>query len=377
MASKPAAARGTDLQMLRQIRSLVVSARRAAARQINTVQLALNFEIGRCIVQHEQGGEDRAAYGLATLQRVSAALSTEFGRGFSLTNLKLCRSFYLRYRPPIGQTVSDLSVAAASTRRRQLTAAQKGQTPSDLFAAPAGLPGLSWSHFVFLMRIEDDNERRFYELESQSQQWSLAELRRQFDAALFERLALSRNKARVKALASKGHQIEHPLDLIKDPLVLEFLGLEERAEYSENDLETAIIDRLGQFLLELGKGFLFEARQKRFSIDGEHFYVDLVFYNRLLRCYVLVDLKLGKLSHQDLGQMQMYVNHYDRHVKLPDEAPTVGIVLCKMKSDAVVRITLPKHSNITAARYLTHLPDKDALKQQLLRWADESLGPRA
>lgn len=365
--AKPVSA---ESALIAELRSLIMAGRRAALRQVDALQLRTNFEIGRRIVEHEQGGEGRAEYGAGTLNKVSAALAAEFGRGFSVSNLKLCRLFYLQRHHQIGQTVSGFS-AKASISNSKSTRPAKSQTVSGFSQSAPVLPALSWSHCVFLLGIADPNEQSFYEVESASQGWSLRELERQFNSALYERLALSRNKAGVRALARKGQQIATASDLIKDPCVLEFLGLEERAIYTESDLETAIIDKLGQFMLELGKGFLFEARQRRFTLDGDHYFVDLVFYNRLLRCYVLVDLKLGKLAHQDLGQMQMYVNHFDRFVKLPDEAPTVGIVLCKMKSDALVKITLPKHSNITAARYQTHLPDKAALKRQLLGWADE------
>jgi predicted nuclease of restriction endonuclease-like (RecB) superfamily len=215
------------------------------------------------------------------------------------------------------------------------------------------------------MGISNLDERKFYEIESVNENWSLRELKRQFNSSLYERLALSKDKDGVKKLSEQGQRIENHSDIIKDPLVLEFLGLEEHHCYSETDLETAIIDKLERFLLELGKGFLFEARQKRFTFDEEHFFIDLVFYNRLLRCYVIIDLKIGELKHQDLGQMQMYVNYFDQYVKLEDEQPTIGIILCKKKKDSLVKITLPDGTNIHATKYQTYLPDKEALKQQL------------
>ena len=220
----------------------------------------------------------------------------------------------------------------------------------DTFAAAESMPELAarftlgWSHYAALVAIDNTEARRFYEIEAAENNWSTRELERQIASSLYERLALSRDKEEVRRLASEGQVVEKASDLIKDPVVLEFLGLEEKSAYSENDLETAIIDRLQQFLLELGKGFLFEARQKRFTFDNRHFRVDLVFYNRLLQCYVLIDLKLGELSHQDLGQMQMYVNYFDRHVKTEEELPTIGILLCDDKSDAVVELTLPEDS---------------------------------
>ena len=224
---------------------------------------------------------------------------------------------------------------------------------------------LAWSHYVTLLTIDNPEERRFYELEAAGNGWSVRELERQINSSLYERLALSRDKEEVRRLASEGQVVEKASDLIKNPLVLEFLGLEEKPGYSESELETAIIDRLQHFLLELGKGFLFEARQKRFTFDNSHFRVDLVFYNRLLRCYVLIDLKRGELTHQDLGQMQMYVNYFDRYVKTDDELPTIGIVLCGRKNDAVVELTLPEEANIYASKYQLYLPSKQELVAQL------------
>ena len=245
-----------------------------------------------------------------------------------------------------------------------------GQTLSDLFIPRFTL---SWSHYVFLMNINNRDERRFYEIESGQNQWSLSELKRQFNSGIYERLALSRDKDGLRALAQKGHIIEKPEDVLKNPVVLEFLGLDTKADYSESDLESAIIDKLETFLLELGKGFLFESRQKRFTFDADHFYVDLVFYNRILRCYVLIDLKIGKLTHENLGQMQMYVNYYNREVKLDDENPTIGIILCKTKDDALVKLTLPENANIYASQYQLYLPSKDELKKKLIEWSESAL----
>ena len=225
---------------------------------------------------------------------------------------------------------------------------------------------------MLLLGIKDPDERSFYEIESAREGWSLSELKRQKSSSLFERLALSRDKEGVKRLAEKGQIVSKPEDVLKNPYVLEFLGLSEEARYSESDLESAIISNIENFLLELGKGFLFEARQKRFTFDEDHFFVDLVFYNRLLRCYVIIDLKLDKLTHQDLGQMQMYVNYYDRHIRTPDENPTIGILLCKKKHDALVEITLPKGSNIHAKEYQLYLPSKEELRKKLVEWAGEA-----
>ena len=231
---------------------------------------------------------------------------------------------------------------------------------------------LSWSHYVVLLTIKSEDERRFYEIEALDNAWGIRELKRQINASLYERLALSRNKKEVKQLAQRGQIIEKPDDMLKNPYVLEFLGIDESAKYSESDLESAIINKLEHFLLELGKGFLFEARQKRFTFDEEHFFVDLVFYNRLLQCYVLIDLKIGKITHQDLGQMQMYVNYFDRYVKTKKEKPSIGIILCRMKHDALVEITLPEGANIHTKQYQLYLPSKDELKKKLIEWTENA-----
>ena len=353
-----------------QIRELILSARKAVSHSVDSIQVLTNFETGRLIVEHEQKGVKRAEYGKQTLKELSKKLSNEFGRGYSLTNLKIMRQFYLMNKTRIGQTASG-----------QLPPLLKGQTVSDLLPAQGKIETartasakftLSWSHYVFLMAVDNAEERRFYEIEAAQQNWSIRELKRQFNSGLYERLALSRDKEGVRELAQEGQIVSTPKDLLKDPYVLEFLNLDEKAKYSESDLESAIINKLEHFLLELGKGFLFEARQKRFTFDEDHFFIDLIFYNRLLRSYVLIDLKIGKLTHQDLGQMQMYVNYFDRYVKLNDEHSTIGIILCKKKHDALVEITLPKDANIHASEYQLYLPSEEELKQKLMDWAEET-----
>jgi predicted nuclease of restriction endonuclease-like (RecB) superfamily len=356
--------KGSDEAALyERIRKLIVAARQTVARGIDLVQVHTNFEIGRHIVEHEQQGEKRASYGKEVLKRLAERLTTEFGGGFSLTNLKHMRQFYVLYASRISQTASDLSPLNAI-----------GQTPSGQLAGSKKSQAfnLSWSHYIFLLGIKNSNERSFYEIEAADLNWTLRELKRQFNSSLYERLALSRDKAGIIKLAKKGQLVEKPEDLLKEPLVLEFLGLSEQTRYSESDLETAIINQIEHFLLELGKGFLFEARQKRFTFDEEHFFVDLVFYNRLLRCYVLIDLKIGKLTHQDLGQMQMYVNYFDRNVRTQGENPTIGIVLCKKKNGALVKITLPKDANIHAREYRLYLPSKEELQQKLVEWSGDA-----
>ena len=228
-------------------------------------------------------------------------------------------------------------------------------------------PLLSWSHYLVLMRVENPEARAFYEIEAAREGWSTRELERQVASLLYERLTRSRDKDELRALARKGQTVTDLRDVVKDPFVLEFLDLEERAHWLEGDLEQAIVDRLEAFLLELGKGFCFVARQKRITLEGDHFYVDLVFYNRLLRCFVLIDLKLGELTHQDLGQMQMYVHYFDRFERAEWEAPTVGIVLCSEKNDAMVRITLPEdEAQVHAGRYQLYLPTEEELRRELI-----------
>jgi predicted nuclease of restriction endonuclease-like (RecB) superfamily len=296
----------------------------------NTMSLTY-FEIGRMIVEEEQKGELRANYGKQIIKTLSVKLTKDFGQGFSMRNIEQMRQFYIAYSIP--------------------------QTVSAEFK-------LSWSHYLILMRINDENERRFYEVESIKNNWSLRELKRQLNSALYTRLSISKDKNQILELSTKGQIIEKPTDVIKDPYVLEFLGLEEKSSYSESELEQKLIDKLEHFLLELGTGFTFVARQKRITFEEKHFKVDLVFYNRLLKCFVLIDLKIGELKHQDIGQMQMYVNYYDREIKLDDESKTIGIILCQDKSESVVKYTLPENNEqIFASKYLTLLPSQEMLKK--------------
>ncbi|WP_089727285.1 PDDEXK nuclease domain-containing protein [Candidatus Thiosymbion oneisti] len=360
--------------LLKNIRELILSARTAVVHSVDLIQVLTNFEIGRRIVEHEQQGSKRAEYGKALLKALSAELTAEFGRGFSRSNLEYMRRFYLTYQDRTLRIAQAQSAIFPPDGKSQMPSGKfpgtsKSQIPSGKLVAPFRL---SWSQYVFLTSIDNLDERRFYEIEADSNDWSLSELKCQFNSGLYERLALSRDKDGVRKLAAEGQIVAQPEDLLKEPYVLEFLGLDEQAKYSESDLETAIIDKLEHFLLELGKGFLFEARQKRFTFDEEHFFVDLVLYNRLLRCYVLIDLKIGKLTHQHLGQMQMYVNYFDRFVKLDDEHPTVGIIRCRKKHDALVEITLPEDANIHAQEYRLYLPDKELLRQKLVEWGEEA-----
>ena len=358
------ALQNNETTFYKQVADLLAEARRQAKRQLDTTIVTAYYEIGRMIVEREQQGEKRAQYGTKLIKGLSEYLTGQYGRGFSVVNLKSIRKFYQTYTPSIQQTLPAKSGNGKSPIRMFDANIQKGQAPSAQF-------GLTWSHYQILMRIDDDAARRFYEIETVSQQWSIRQLQRQVGSSLYERLALSRNKDKVMALANEGQTVKNPRDIFKSPYILEFTGLEERSEYSESELEQALIDNLQKFLLELGKGFLFEARQKRFSFDEESFFVDLVFYNRLLQCYILIDLKVAKLKHQDLGQMLMYVNYFDRYVKRTFEKPTIGILLCSKKNDNVVELTLPEGSNIYASEYSLYLPDKALLQRKLAEWIEE------
>lgn len=337
MTSKP-----SNIKFHSRIVDLLQSARNKVVRTVNQTMVMTYFEIGRMIVEEEQDGKERADYGKQILKELSDVLTKEFGKGFSVDNLENMRRFYLIYgKSETLSRISENAISETSTRNFDL----------------------SWSHYLKLIRIDDENERKFYEIESFKNNWSVRELQRQFDSALYTRLVLSRDKEKVKELSEKGLVLEKPKDAIKDPYILEFIGLPEHSSYSESDLEQELIDKLEHFLLELGNGFTFVARQKRISFDDKHFRIDLVFYNRILKCFVLIDLKIGEIKHQDLGQMQMYVNYYDREVRLEDENKTIGIVLCKDKSESVVEYTLPENNEqIFASKYQTVLPSKEELK---------------
>ena len=340
---------------------------RSAAQAVDRSLVVRNWLFGWYIIEYEQHGADRAKYGRQLLAKIASRLQRMGIKGSSETRLRLYRRFYQKQneiRPTLSAELTSLASIDGTPAIRPTASDESIPLENTIFLLKDRF-SLGWSHYVALLPIDDPDARRFYEIEAVDNSWSVRELERQIASSLYERLALSRDKEEVRRLASEGQVVERASDLIKNPVVLEFLGLEERPAYSESDLEIGIIDRLQQFLLELGKGFLFEARQKRFSFDTSHFRVDLVFYNRLLRCFVLIDLKLGKLSHQDLGQMQMYVNYFDRYVKTEDELPTVGILLCDDKNDAVVELTLPEESNIYASKYQLYLPSKQQLAAQL------------
>ena len=313
------------------IRAIIINARATAIRSVDFQRVMMYWKLGERIFMEEQSGKDRADYGAYLIKNLSGAIEPEFGTGFSVRQLELSRQFYRTY--PI-----------ANALRSQL----------------------NWYQYRLLIRIEDDYKREYYELEAKNNAWTGRELERQINAALYERLLISNDKETVLAVARKERIPEHPTEIIKDPMVLEFLGLKREAAYYEKDFESAMITHLQEFLLEMGNGFSFVARQKRILLEDDEFFVDVVFYNRLLRCFVIVEIKTHKISHADLGQLQMYVNYFDRCEKLPDENQTVGILLCADKNDALVKFSLPEdNTNILTSKYQLYLPSESALLEEI------------
>ena len=358
------------------VRQILESARVGVARSVNTTQVVANWLIGREIVEEEQRGAKRAGYGKALLADISKKLRADFGSGYSVDNLEWFRAFYLGYPRLLAFEKSDaprristpLQISDA-VRRKSFSVRPTSTTDTSSWSPGLLHPNLSWTHYRTLLRAEQPAARAFYEIESIQQCWSARELERQIASLLFERLAKSRDKAGVLRLATKGHEIATPADIFKDPVVIEFLGLPDSHRLAESDVEQALLDQLQTFLLELGKGFAFVARQQRLTLDGDHFYIDLVFYHVVLKCYVLLDLKVGKLSHADLGQLQLYVNYYDREKRTAGDQPTLGLILCTDKNDAVVKYTLgaEQGKKIFASRYKLHVPTEAALQAEVRR----------
>ena len=331
----------SDIQTLyNEVREIIASARQNAVRSVDFSRVQMYWNIGKRILETEQEGKERVEYGSYLLKNLAKRLEPEYGSGFSVRQLEMCRQFYRTY--PIANTVCSQ---------------------------------LNWSQYKLLISIQDEQKREYYQLEALNNAWTKRELERQINSQLYERLLLSNDKETILSAARKQRIPQQPQEIIKDPMILEFLGLERKASYYEKDLEQALITHLQKFLLELGNGFTFVARQKRILIEDDEFFADLVFYNRLLRCFVVIELKTEKLTHQDLGQLQMYVNYYDRMEKVPDENPTIGILLCTAKNDTVVKMSLPKdNSSILASQYQLYLPTQDQLKtevESLLRIASD------
>lgn len=330
--------------MVLEIRELLENARKNVAQQVNTQLLTTYWNIGRIIVEYEQQNQIRADYGKQTLRELSKELTREFGKGFSRSNLQNMRAFYLAY--------------------------EKCQTVSGK---------LSWSHYCELLSITDENKRSFYEKESINSGWSVRELKRQIDSSLYERLLLSSgdaNKEKVLSLAQKGIEINQPADIIRDPYVFEFLGVPEDKPILESDLENALVVQIEKFFLELGRGFMFVGTQQRVTLNNTHYYVDMVFYNKILRAYVLIELKTKKLTPEAAGQLNMYLNYYAAEVNDPDDNPPIGIILCTEKDSIAAEYALGGLSNnIFASRYVLYMPDKEQLIAQveavLKNWHDK------
>ena len=368
------------------VQSILDSAQSHVARTVNTTQVVANWLVGREIVEEQQMGARRAAYGERVVTELAAKLTLKGIRGYGELTLRLCRQFYLNYPELPGKEICSAlrnkspgsEVAAAnrhavrnkSTRLQEVVLVPQIIQASEKAEWRPGLlnSGLSWTHYRALMRVSGEHARAFYEIESVQQNWKARELERQIQSLLFERLAKSRDKKGVMKLATKGQQIQTSADVFKDPLVMEFLGLPESPRLVETKLEEALISNLQHFLLELGKGFAFMARQERLTLEGDHYYVDLVFYHTILKCYVLVDLKVRKLTHQDLGQMQLYVNYYDQERRSPGDGPTLGLILCTDQNETAVRYTIGGgQQNIFASRYQFHLPTEADLAAEIRR----------
>lgn len=322
---------GNLKEFVDEIRGIIDQARNHAARSVDQARVVMYWNIGKRIFEKEQQGKERADYGSFLLDTLSKNLAPVYGSGFSVRQLEICRKFYRTY--PIANTLCSQ---------------------------------LNWSQYKLLIAIPDKDKREYYQLEAVNEGWSKRQLERQINSMLYERLLMSNDKEKVLAVARKERTPESPLEIIKDPMVLEFLGLERKPTYYEKDLESALISHIADFLLELGKGFSFVARQKRLLIEDDEYFADLVFYNRLLRSFVVIELKTHKLTHQDLGQLQLYVNYYDRYEKQPDENPTIGILLCTDKNDTAVRLALPENNKtILASKYQLYLPTSDQLIEQI------------
>ncbi len=364
------------------IRDILESARSNIARTVNTTQVVANWLIGREIVEEEQQGKRRAGYGAELLRELAAHLKADFGSGYGVDNLELFRRFYLEYPQLLPKVNSDAlrrksdPSEKSETVRRNLAASMDSNVAYIANAVRADSwhpgqlnPNLSWTHYRTLLRVSRAEARAFYEIEAAQNNWSAREMERQIGSLLFDRLAKSRDKKGLMRLAVHGQEVAQPIDALKDPVVLEFLDLPESPRLVESKLEQALISNLETFLLELGKGFAFVSRQERITLDGDHFYIDLVFYHTVLKCFVLIDLKVGKLTHADLGQIQFYVNYYDRERRTEGDNPTLGLILCPDKNDAVVKYTLGEQQerNIFTSRYQLHLPTVEELENELRR----------
>jgi len=333
------------------VKHILEEARGTAYRAVNFAMVQAYWNIGRVIVEEEQKGKAKAAYGDYLLKELSERLTIEFGRGFDQSNLRYMRLFYLSFQ--IRDAVRHTSFTKGLSARCEL---------------PVVLEELSWTHYRLLLKVEKPDMRKFYMEECAASTWSTRQLERQINSLYYERLISSKNKKGVRAEIKKLEPGPAANDLIKDPYVLEFLDVRENRKYLETDLEHGLMEKLQDFLIELGKGFAFVARQKRISLDGDHFYVDLVFYNYILKCFVLIDLKVGKLTHQDIGQMDFYVRYFEKEEKQAEDNPTIGLILCAEKNEAMAKYTLLENSKtLFASKYKFILPSEKELKEELKR----------
>jgi predicted nuclease of restriction endonuclease-like (RecB) superfamily len=358
---------GDFAALVERVVAIIEDARSRVVRTVNSEMVLSYWHIGREIVEYVQRGESRAEYGEQVIEDLSAQLLARVGRGYSTRNLWYFRDFYLTYRERAPSIRAEVFRTSLVQNSKPIDAAKILHEAGAEFARGFS-SRLSWTHYRALLKVSDPAARAFYEIEAERENWSTPHLERQIFTALHLRLLKSRNKAGVMELARKGQTVERPSDLIKSPLILDFLGLSGRHEYRESDLETAIISKLSQFLLELGKGFAFVARQKRISFDDDHLFIDLVFYNILLKCYLLIDLKLRRLTHQDVGQMDSYVRIFDAHERAPGDGPTIGLILCAEENHTIARYSvLNEYKQLFAAKYLTYLPTEEELRRELER----------
>lgn len=389
-------------ELLKNVKKLVESARREAYKSINLITLETNFEIGRLIVEEEQNGGYRAGYGEELLLELSKELTKTFGRGFSRSNLQLMRLFYIKYqkcqtlsgkfenyqkidknhqKQPLKLENSGEKCQTLSGKFRKFQSltgkSEKGQTLSDQFTIYQTISGkLSWSHYILLLQISDDNERKFYEKECENSNWSVRQLKRQIDSSIYQRVLLAnskKDKDRILELANQGITYNNPEDVIKEPVVLDLFGINEEKPKYESDLEAAIVKHIEKFLLELGRGYMFVGSQYRISISGKNYYVDLVFYNKILKCYVLIDLKINSFEAENVGQMNLYVNYFKNEINEDDDNDPIGIILCAEKDKVVAKYAMDGLvNNIYASKYTYVIPDKEKLEEELERYLAES-----
>jgi predicted nuclease of restriction endonuclease-like (RecB) superfamily len=361
----------TKVTLFERVAAILDEARKNVVRSVNNNMVIAYWLIGQEIIKEIQEGKDRASYGEQIIESLSESLNSKYGRGFSTTNLRYFRIFYSVY----ADRIPEIRHLGSGELKRASQYANKNGVEKDLNAslkliesALGFSPNLGWTHYRELMHVENKNERLFYEIEAEKEGWDVDHLKRQIHTFLFARLLKSRNKKSVMELARKGHQISEPQDAIKNPYILDFLGLPDRDVYHESHIEQAIIDNIQQFLLELGKGFAFVGRQKRMQFDGDYFYADLVFYNCILKCYLLIDLKIGELTHQDVGQMDSYIRMFDDKYITEGDNPTIGLILCAKENETIARYSVLKGSkNLFASKYMLYLPTEKELVKELKR----------